>query len=214
MLQTFGGDGETAIRLVQQAQSRCKQLTVIVPDQAKSAGTLFVLGADQILMGPTSDLGPVDPQFRLPNGGWVAGKSIIAAVEDAERRIQENPNSYALHASLLSDVTALMVQQARDAVARSGDQVKEALSCATNREQEVVDRLAEALKGPLIDDPQSHGSVISARDAERLGLPVVELAGEAEQWQAIWQMWTKYFALGQCRVYEGQTASHVIPYDQ
>ena len=71
MLATPGGDGETAIRLVRQAQSRCKALTVIVPDQAKSAGTLFVLGADHIYMGPTSDLGPVDPQFLA--GRWVLG---------------------------------------------------------------------------------------------------------------------------------------------
>ena len=47
MLSTPGGDGETAIRLIRQAQSRCKDLTVIVPDQAKSAGTLFVLGANR-----------------------------------------------------------------------------------------------------------------------------------------------------------------------
>ena len=65
MLRTLGGDGETALRLVRQAQSRCKELTVIVPVEAKSAGTLFVLGADRVLMGPTSDLGPIDPQFRL-----------------------------------------------------------------------------------------------------------------------------------------------------
>ena len=38
LLATPGGDGETAIRLVRQAQSRCRELTVIVPDRAKSAG--------------------------------------------------------------------------------------------------------------------------------------------------------------------------------
>lgn len=72
MLSTQGGDGETALRLVRQAQSRCAELTVIVPDQAKSAGTLFVLGADHIYLGPTSDLGPVDPQLLLPNGQLAA----------------------------------------------------------------------------------------------------------------------------------------------
>ena len=51
MLVTPGGDGETALRLVQQAQSRCAELTAVVPDQAKSAGTLFVLGADPHLYG-------------------------------------------------------------------------------------------------------------------------------------------------------------------
>ena len=58
LLFTPGGDGETAARLVRSAQARCRRLTVIVPEQAKSAGTLIVLGGHNILMGPTSDLGP------------------------------------------------------------------------------------------------------------------------------------------------------------
>ncbi len=37
MLASPGGDGETAIRLVRSAQSRCSELTVVVPDVAKSA---------------------------------------------------------------------------------------------------------------------------------------------------------------------------------
>ena len=123
MLSTPGGDGETAIRLIRQAQSRCKELTVVVPDEAKSAGTLFVLGADHIYMGPTSDLGPVDPQFLLADGTLGAARAIIAAVEDAEKRIQANPQTYPLHAALLADTSAMMVQQARDALARTSNQV-------------------------------------------------------------------------------------------
>ena len=40
ILASPGGDGETAVRLVRAAQARCRELTVIVPDQAKSAATL------------------------------------------------------------------------------------------------------------------------------------------------------------------------------
>lgn len=71
------------MRLVRSAQARCRRLTVIVPDQAKSAATLLALGAHQILMGPTSDLGPVDPQFQLGENDLVSAKAIIAAVEKA-----------------------------------------------------------------------------------------------------------------------------------
>ncbi len=41
ILDSPGGDGETAVRLVRSAQARCRELTVIVPNQAKSAATLF-----------------------------------------------------------------------------------------------------------------------------------------------------------------------------
>ena len=216
MLATPGGDGETAIRLVRQAQSRCRELTVIVPDQAKSAGTLLALGAHCILMGPTSDLGPVDPQFRLPDGSLAAGKAIIAAVDEAERRIQTSPDTYPLHASLLSDVSGLLVQQARDALARASDQLREALACQPDRSNEDVQTLAYDLDAPLVGGPQSHSAIISADDANNLGLPITKADPFGSQWQAIWQLWTKYAALGalgppgSIRIYEGQTASHVL----
>ena len=210
MLRTFGGDGETALRLVRQAQSRCRELTVVVPVEAKSAGTLFVLGADRIILGPTSDLGPIDPQFRLPSGVFASGKAIIAAVEDAERRIQANPETYTLHASLLNDITALLVQQAKDAIARADDQLREALACAETRTEEQLDELASRLRKPLIQNPQSHGTAISAGQAKELGLPVEDVEVGGAQWQGIWRMWAKYAALNADAIYEGQTASQVV----
>ena len=211
MLATPGGDGETALRLVRQAQSRCKELTVIVPDQAKSAGTLFALGAHRIYMGPTSDLGPVDPQFQLANGSLAAGKAIIAAVEEAECRVQANPQTYPLHASLLSDITALMVQQARDALKRADGQLQEVLTCGPKRSEEEFKTLKDKLHGRLIGETQSHGAAISTQDAIDLGLPVEEANPAGLQWQAIWRMWTKYMVLNAACVYEGQTASYVVP---
>lgn len=214
VLGTPGGDGETAIRLIRQAQSRCRELTVVVPDQAKSAGTLFVLGADHICMGPTSDLGPVDPQFLLSDGSLAAGKAIIAAVEDAERRIEATPQTYPLHASLLADISALMVQQARDALARAGDQIREALACVESRNNEQLDILVDTLKGPLIGEAQSHSTTISAVDAHGFGLPVGVLSSEDQQWKDIWRLWTKYMVLNAVQIYEGAVASYVVPSDQ
>src|SRR5262249_2099075 len=81
ILDSPGGDGETAVRLVRSAQARCRELTVIVPNQAKSAGTLLAIGAHHIVMGPSSDLGPVDPQFRIPGAnerGLYSAKDLIA----------------------------------------------------------------------------------------------------------------------------------------
>ena len=209
MLYTQGGDGETALRLVRQAQSRCRELTVIVPDQAKSAGTLFVLGADRILMGPISDLGPIDPQLRLANGTLASGKAIIAAVEDAEQRVQANPQTYTLHASLLNEISALLVQQAKDAIARTDDQLTEALACVDGRDGEQISALAARLRAPLIESTQSHVATISARYARELGLPVEELPSSEAQWQSIWRLWAKYVALDPVYVYEGQAASQI-----
>jgi hypothetical protein len=207
MLETPGGDGETAIRVVRSAQARCRELTVIVPNQAKSAGTILLMGAHRILMGPTSDLGPVDPQFPTPKGLYSA-KDLIAAVARAEKALAENPDSYPLQVALLADFTAVMVQQARSALDRSGDLVREALRSNPDRTLRQVNQLAKALQEKLIDLPQDHGAVFDAKDAEEAGLPVQHADPRSDQWRAIWELWTKYFDL-QCFVCEGRLASQI-----
>jgi hypothetical protein len=212
LLDTPGGDGESAIRLVRQAQSRCRELTIIVPNQAKSAGTLLAMGAHHILMGPTSDLGPVDPQFESPEGGSLySAKDLIAAVESAESALAENPDSYPVHVSLLADVTAVMVQQARSALERSGDLVKEALRSNPDRSAEDAESIAEAVQKKLIDLPTDHGAVFDAGDVEATGLPVLRADPASDQWALIWMLWAKYFNLFS-RVIEGRIASQVRPY--
>ena len=209
LLDSPGGDGETAVRLVRSAQARCRELTVIVPNQAKSAGTILVIGAHHILMGPTSDLGPVDPQFQSPSGrGLYPAKALIAAVDEAQAAVETNPESYSIHVSLLADVTAVMVQQARAAVARSEDLVREALSSNPDRSPDDVTRIAQALKEKLIDLPKEHGAVFDAADARGAGLPVIDADPASDQWKIIWRLWAKYFLLG-AFVYEGDYASQV-----
>ena len=163
-------------------------------------------------MAPTSDLGPVDPQFESPSGpGLYSAKDLIAAVENAEAAIAANPESYPLHVSLLADVTGVMVQQARSALERTDDLVREALKSHPNRSADEVDRIAQALKEKLIDLPRDHSAVFDAADARSAGLPVAEAGLYGEQWQIIWRLWTKYFHLD-ARVYEGRLASQVFAY--
>lgn len=212
LLDTPGGDGETAVRLARSAQARCSELTVIVPNQAKSAGTLLAMGAHHILMGPTSDLGPVDPQFPEPEGGQdlYSAKDLIAAVEHAEASIAAKPDTYPLHVSLLAKVNAVMVQQARSALERSGDLVREALRSQPDRTEEQAEAVACAVQEKLIDLPKEHGAVFDAGDAEKAGLPVIHADPQSDQWRLIWLLWAKYFSLD-AYVAEGEYASQIVP---
>lgn len=214
MLASPGGDGEVAIRMVRSIQARCTELTIIVPDMAKSAATLMCLGADNILMGPGGDLGPVDPQFPIAQS-LVSAKDIVAAIDEAEDRIKRAPDTFPLFSSLLSDVNMLKVEQARSALARSDALVREALSCAGNRSPEQVSELVENLHAPLIEDPTSHSAVISGRTAGDFGLPVTIADPRSDQWRLIWGLWTRYFTMGcfpsgPVAIYEGRRASHVV----
>ena len=120
-----------------------------------------------------------------------SAKDIIAAVEDATQRVQNSPNTYALYASLLSDVTALMVQQARSALDRTEVQLEEALKSNPDRKTDQVEELKESLRLPLITAPKSHAAIFGAAEAKQAGLPVVEANPAGESWQMLWRLWTK-----------------------
>lgn len=197
-------------------QTRCSELAVVVPDMAKSAATLLCLGADKILMGPAGDLGPVDHQFQIGGRSLASAKEIVAAIDEAERRVKESPETFPLFAGLLSDVNMLMVEQARSALDRTEALVREALSCCEARSDADVDALTVALKAPLIDEPKSHSAVIDVQAAQKFGLPAEPYDPASEEWRRVWELWTRYFTLG-CwpagitAVYEGRRASHISP---
>jgi hypothetical protein len=214
MLASPGGDGETAVRLTRAAQARCRRLTVIIPDRAKSAATLIAIGAHEILMSPVSDLGPIDPQFQFEDGSLVAAKDIIAAVEEATKKVQAAPATAPLHSALLADVTAVMVQQARSELLRTGDLLEEALKSNPDRTAAQVKRLKQKLRVPLIQRPKTHAAIFNFMDAKRVGLPAIEIDQTSEQWQRIWRLWAKYFAMGLPRVYEGRKASVIRPWPE
>jgi len=113
LLRSPGGNGEQALRAIRVLQSRCSKLVFVIPDMAKSAATLLALGADEIRLGPASDLGPIDPQMNIA-GGWYEAKDIISAVAQAEEAVAQNWSLTPLWANLLAQVTALDVRAAQD----------------------------------------------------------------------------------------------------
>ena len=54
---------EVVERVVTTIRFMYEDLTIVVPDQAMSAGTIFALSADRIMMDHLSCLGPIDPQI-------------------------------------------------------------------------------------------------------------------------------------------------------
>lgn len=62
-----GGDAHAAYKLGLDLRSRAKKLRAVIPDFAKSAATLIVLGVDEIYMAAGAELGPLDVQIRHPD---------------------------------------------------------------------------------------------------------------------------------------------------
>jgi hypothetical protein len=93
LLSTFGGDADVAYRI-----ARCFQgfytkgnFVVYVPDICKSAGTLVVLGADEIIMSNSAQLGPLDVQLGKPDeiGKSISGLIPVQSLEFLKQRTFE-----------------------------------------------------------------------------------------------------------------------------
>jgi hypothetical protein len=169
-------------------------------------------------MGPTSDLGPVDPQLTLNPANpqeLSSAKDLIAAVDQAVESVQKSPDTYPLHAAMLANVNALMVQQARSAIARTSDLALEALQANPDRtEAQATELWASKLSKPLMEDSRSHAAAFGADAALAAGLPVTKVDPSDPQWRLIWRLWMKYFTRYE-RIYEGERASKVLgPWQQ
>ncbi len=62
ILNTPGGSAEAVEKIVGIIRHHYKEIHFIVPDYAMSAGTIFCMSGDKILMDYSSSLGPIDPQ--------------------------------------------------------------------------------------------------------------------------------------------------------
>ena len=69
ILTTYGGIADSAYRMMRHLQTRYAQgrITAFVPHICKSAGTLMVVGADEIVMSGVAELGPLDVQVLKPD---------------------------------------------------------------------------------------------------------------------------------------------------
>lgn len=72
ILETPGGFAEVVEDLVRLVRNKYQKVGIIVPGYAKSAGTIFTMAADEILMGNLSALGPIDAQISNNNKRYSA----------------------------------------------------------------------------------------------------------------------------------------------
>ena len=85
VLETGGGIIEVVERMVTAIRHHYDEVTVIVPDQAMSAGTVLALSGDRIMMNYFSCLGPIDPQLRR-DGKFIPALSYLVQFERLKAR--------------------------------------------------------------------------------------------------------------------------------
>ena len=115
VLDTTGGIIEVVERMVNTIRHHYDHVTMIIPNQAMSAGTVFAMSGDRIMMDYFSCLGPTDPQvFR--NGKFVPALSYLIQLN---RLIEKSKNGE------LTTAEIILLQQLDLAELHSFEEAKE-----------------------------------------------------------------------------------------
>lgn len=183
-----GGDPITAARIISLLRERFKKVSVLIPYAAYSAATLLALGADEIVMHPFSNLGPVDPQFLAQNseGGFIA-----YGAEDLR-------NYFSFVRSQVGVSDQEQMARAFELLCKEVGAVRLGVA---NRSTHLLQTLGEKLLSLHLQDSNKaktiaetlsrsyhhHGYPLGRSEAEGIGLPVVKTTDELEK--NIWQIW-------------------------
>jgi hypothetical protein len=188
-LETGGGVTDATEGLITLLQQLTTDLRVIVVHAAKSNGTLLGLAAKSIVMGATSELGPIEPSIQnIPC-------SILILPEIAKQ-------NFTLH-----KYGEFSLQQTRTLA-------KKLLSAGMMKGRAPADVEEVVAKLSSRDVYFSHGSVIDHVEAKALGLAIEYFKPDDSIWQRLWLLFCMYEH--DCRhskylkVFEGRSRSTAV----
>ena len=197
LLETNGGFTDATEKVVSILRDQIGDLRAIIPKRAKSNGTLLALAAREIVLGPASELGPIDPAIALAPDQFVPAQFIVQAAQTQPAQV----NLIVLQAA---DHAIKQTQKLAAHLLRSG--------MLKGKEEGDVKRVVDELS--TRDVYHSHGSVIDHREAARLGLNVTYLGADDPLWKWIWLLRCIYEhdarRRGVIKVFEGRRVSNSI----
>jgi len=91
-LNTSGGNVYSAVKIMDSLRTKYKKITIAIPQEAKSSGTMMCCGANKLILSPISELGPLDKPMVHPDketariSALDIVKSIDGMLDTAEER--------------------------------------------------------------------------------------------------------------------------------
>lgn len=200
ILETGGGSGETTEDIVRMLRGRFESVAFIIPGMAKSAGTIMVMAGDEILMEPSSSLGPIDAQIQADGKVFSAEAFLVGLQKIKEEAFKTNSLNRA-YIPILQRISPGEIQHASNALDFAKELVTRWLrdykfkfwtehrthdpgSAVTTEQKEAR---AQEIAEKLCDHSKwlSHGRSIKMPDLESIGLEITDYSREAELADAV-----------------------------
>ena len=218
LLHTIGGSVDAAEKLLRLVRSKVGdgQLRVIVPEFAKSAGTVMVLCADSVVMSDTSELGPIDPQMQFSDSRgvvrWHSVQNYLDAYKEHYDKVSEEPDNVAAKIMLGKiDPDTVRLCQAVKARARQSAESLLREGMFRKNDGNFTQTVSE-----LLDTGRwlSHSQMITWQDAQdaNIGLKIEYLKQDNELWQDYWRLYClqRLAIIDNQKLYESDRVSLII----
>lgn len=186
IVDSLGGDADAAYHIAKVLHSHFSgTITYIVPRFAKSAATLLVCGGNKIIMGETSELGPLDPQIRQDDGSFISAKAVqstLALIKEHLRR--KDKSGLELATILASRLNPLVLGQYESTLGIAREYQKELLLLRMFSSQKKVNKIVNRFATGYTH----HSRVIGCKEAKEIfGDNLEVLPSNSQEWQLIWQ---------------------------
>jgi hypothetical protein len=209
-VESPGGDAHCAYKIMLELRARAARVRAVIPDYAKSAATLIVLGADEVFMAAAAELGPLDAQVEHPDKDrTISSLDIADSLESLSRTAMDltltsggilrdiaglpRPlavqTAVSLSSNLLQPVIGKLdphlIHEAKNLLVTAEKYGVDLLGARNVGDKEVMsDQQALELVRKLVKQYPSHGYVISRIEAKNLGLPI-RVAENHPRWSRI-----------------------------
>lgn len=200
MISSPGGDGIAAERILNLCRqfSGTKEFWAIVPSRAKSAATMICFGASKILMGPNSELGPVDPQMTVQEGKTFKRFSACNVVESYDELFQKavrtsgNLQPFLLQ---LGNYDARDVKELRAAISLAEDISIKSLASGMMKGTPAarIKKKIGVFLSPKIT--KAHGRPIYPEEAKTCSLKVERIDRRSRQWLLTYELYLRLNSL-------------------
>lgn len=114
ILETSGGQAEVVEDIVKLVRAKYRKVGIVVPGWAKSAGTIFAMAGDEILMGPGSGLGPVDAQVLI-GGKRFSADAFLKGLDEIKKEIQKSGRLNPAFIPILQNISPGEIQHCENA---------------------------------------------------------------------------------------------------
>lgn len=187
-----GGDGLAAERIVNMCReySGTGEYWAIVPGKAKSAGTMICFGASKILMGPTSELGPIDPQLQEGERVFSAF-NIVQSYRDLFARAVKEKGNLEPYLQQLQHYDEREIAEFRAQLELSQDIAARVLASGMMKGKSEKAILKNIKMFLTPERTKTHGRPIYRDEAGECGLKIEAADPDTESWSNIYDLYIR-----------------------